>query len=115
MKREQDTVPVDTFPVVISCSLDEQGLREQRARYARLASSVTTVDREEGSIRFSFGKDLDLETLEKMVEVERDCCPFFRFAIDGEARVLTVSVEEWELLPALDAIASELGGSAPLA
>jgi hypothetical protein len=109
MKREQDT-----FPVVISCSLDEQGLREQRARYARLASSVTTVDREEGSIRFSFGKDLDLQTLEKMVDVERDCCPFFRFGVDGEERALTVSVDRRELLPALEAIASELG-SAPRA
>jgi hypothetical protein len=100
---------------VISCSLDEQGLREQRARYARLASSVTTVDREEGSLRLRFGKDLDLETLEKMVDVERECCPFFRFAFDGEERALTVSVEGRELLPALDAIASELGGSARLA
>jgi hypothetical protein len=95
---------------VISCSLDEQGLREQAARYARLASSVTTVDREEGSIRFSFGEDLDLQILEKMVDVERDCCPFFRFAFDGEERALTVSVKRRELLPALDAIASELGG-----
>jgi hypothetical protein len=50
-----------------------------------------------------------------MVDVERDCCPFFRFVFDGEERALTVSVETRELLPALDAIASELGGSAPLA
>jgi hypothetical protein len=100
---------------VISCNLDEQGLREQRARYARLASSVTTVDREESSIRFGFGKDLDLQTLEGMVAVERDCCPFFRFGFDGQERALTVSVERRELLPALDAIASELGGSALLA
>jgi hypothetical protein len=99
----------------MSCSLDEHGLREQRARYARLASSVTTVDREEGSIRFRFAKHLDLQTVEKMVDVERDCCPFFRFAFDGDERALTVSVERRELLPALDAIASELGGSAPLA
>jgi hypothetical protein len=100
---------------VISCSLDEQGLREQRSRYARLASSLSGVDREEGSIRFSFGNDLDLQTLEKMVDVERDCCPFFRFTFDEEERALTVSVERRDLLPALDAIASELGGSALLA
>jgi hypothetical protein len=48
-----------------------------------------------------------------MVDVERDCCPFFRFGFDGEERALTVSVESREMLPALDAIASELGGSAP--
>jgi hypothetical protein len=98
---------------VISCSLDKRGLREQRARYARLASSVTTVDREEGSIRIRFGK-ISISRLEKMVDVERDCCPFFRFAFDGEERALTVSVERRELLPALDAIASELD-PAPLA
>jgi hypothetical protein len=50
-----------------------------------------------------------------MVDVERDCCRFFRFAFGGEERALTVSIEKRELLPALDAIALELGGSAPLA
>jgi hypothetical protein len=40
------------------------------------------------------------------------CSPF---AFDGDEQALTVSVERRELLPALDAIASELGGSAPLA
>ena len=96
---------------MISCSLDEQGLREQRSRYARLASSVSGVDREEGSIRFRFDKGVDLQTLEKMVDVERDCCPFFRFTFDGEERALTVSVKRRDLLLALDAIASGLGGS----
>jgi hypothetical protein len=97
------------------CSLDEQGLREQRARYARLALSVTAVDRREGSIRFRFGEELDLQLLEEMVRVERDCCPFFRFAFDEEGRALTVSVEERELLPALEAIASDLDAAAPFA
>jgi hypothetical protein len=38
---------------------------------------------DEDSIRFRFGKNLDLQTLERIVDVERDCCPFFRFAFDG--------------------------------
>ena len=58
---------------------------------------------------FTFSEDYDRQALEEMVAVEEQCCPFFRFAFDEGRRELTVGVKTEEMLPALEAIASQLG------
>jgi hypothetical protein len=92
-----------------SCALDEQEVKEQQARHARLAPSVTNLERPGETVIFTFSEDYDRLALEEMVAVEEQCCPFFRFAFDEGKRELTVGVKEVEMLPALDAIASHLG------
>jgi hypothetical protein len=87
-----------------SCALDDAGQREQRARYARLAASVVGLEREVDALVVQFGPGLDLDGLEEALAVERECCPFFRFAFDDQRQRLTVTVEEARMLPALDAI-----------
>ncbi len=91
-----------------SCALDEQGVREQQRRHARLAPDVTAVERREEAIVFSFAEQFDRAALDEMVAVEQSCCPFFTFAFDEGRRALTVGVKEKEMLAALDAIAAAL-------
>ena len=93
---------------ISGCSLDQAGVRDQRARYARVAASVTSLVREEEALLVEFGPDLDRATLEEALAVERECCPFFRLAFDQSQRRLRVAVEGREHLPALDAIAHSL-------
>jgi hypothetical protein len=90
---------------VASCALDEAGMREQRARFARLAPGIAGVTREPEAVLISFQEGFDREALDSTLAVERQCCPFFRFEVDDEARRLRVTVQEPEQLPALDAIA----------
>jgi hypothetical protein len=87
-----------------TCALDKAGMREQRARYARLASSVTRVRREPEAVLIEFDHDVDSGLLEEALSVERECCPFFRFAFDERQRRLRTTVTATASLPALDAI-----------
>ncbi len=88
-----------------SCALDEAGQRDQKARYGRLATSVSRVQREPDAVVIEFDQHLDRETLEQTIVAERECCPFLGFAFDEQRRRLRVSVTDADMLPALDAIA----------
>jgi hypothetical protein len=87
-----------------SCALDEQGQLEQRARYARLAATVDRVRRESDALVIEFGPALEFDALDEALAVERECCPFFRFAFDRHGRRLRTTVDDPAMLPALDAI-----------
>jgi hypothetical protein len=104
-----NTAQIDTFDRALaeipSCTLDEAGQREQRARYARLARSVARVEREPEAVAVEFDQDLDPQTLEQTLAAERECCPFLAFAFDRHRRLLRVTVADADMLPALDAIA----------
>lgn len=87
-----------------SCALDEAGQRGQLGRYARLGQSVTRMGRAADTLVIEFGPGLDLDRLEEALAVERECCPFFRFAFDPARRELRATVDDARKLPALDAI-----------
>jgi hypothetical protein len=91
-----------------SCALDEQGVRDQQARQQRLAPSVTNVTRRRGTLLMDFAPGFDRRALDDMVEVERQCCPFFRFAFDERARRLTLTVAEPQHAEAVEAVAAAL-------
>lgn len=91
-----------------TCALDEAGIRDQKARYAQLASAVTSVRRDPDALVIDFDGRLDVETLEQAIAVECECCPFFRFAFDDQARRLRVTVAADAMRPALDAISDAL-------
>jgi len=99
----------DAFDEVVaeipSCALDEIGKREQRARYALLASSVTRVERQPEAVLIYFDRDLDRLTLQQALSAERECCPFFTFAFDEQSRTLRATVTDIDHVPALDAVA----------
>jgi hypothetical protein len=92
-----------------SCTLDEEGVKAQQGRHQRLAPSVINLERPPDSVRFTFAEDFDRHALEEMVRVEEECCPFFRFSFEEGERQLTVTVQEREMLPALEAIAAYVG------
>ena len=102
-------MPSKPAPAVPSCALDEAGLREQRARYARLAPGVSGVIRESDAVVVDFHRGFDREALNQALAVERECCPFFAFELDESQRRLRASVREAEQLPALEALVHALG------
>jgi hypothetical protein len=92
-----------------TCSLDESRMRQQRARYARIAASVTRLDGGADAVRLELADDFDRRTLQEMVQVEARCCPFFRFGFSEAPPKLTITVDDPQTQPALEALASELG------
>jgi hypothetical protein len=101
----------DALAEIPTCALDEAGAREQRARYARLARSVSGVERHADAVFVRFDESLDREALDEALSVERECCPFFQFEFDPAARRLRAAVRTPDQLPALDAIARSLGAA----
>jgi hypothetical protein len=103
LTRARDAIP--------SCSIDEAGLADQRARHARLAPNVTRLERADEAIVLEFDEDYDREALDSLIAVERECCPFFEFDFDPAQRRLRVTVGETEQAPALDALGAALGAT----
>ena len=97
------------LPVIAECRLDPDGLRAQRERYRRLGRSLEGIERGPGSFTARFDETLEPGLAEETVAVERECCPFFALAFDAAERRLTVSVDEPEQRPALDALLFALG------
>lgn len=97
---------------MISCALDEQGLRDQLSRQRRLAPSITGIIRDGSSLQIDFAPDLDRRLLDEMVAVEERCCPFFRFSFDERANRLTIGVADAQHAEALGAIAAALAPAA---
>jgi hypothetical protein len=83
-----------------SCSLDSGRRAEQLARYAALAPSVRSADRDVLVLDVRFEPGFDRALLDELVAVERECCPFLTIEV-GEDR-LTISVGQHEDTPLLD-------------
>jgi hypothetical protein len=99
---------VESLPIVApSCSLSEVELREQLARYRVVGDGAKVL---EWSAR---RRAVPEPLVERLVEVERQCCPLFELSWDSESRRLTISVSATEQEPALDAITYALGLGAP--
>ena len=72
----------DTIPV--ACSLSAEELTERRKLRARIGESLEeTLDRESG-YSYRFASDALLPELLEIIRAERQCCPFFRFALTFE-------------------------------
>lgn len=97
------------LPVIAECRLDLDGLTRQRDRYRALGEHVTGAERRPGRLSVRFDAGADFALLRETVDVERDCCPFFRLSADVERRELLIAVGRPELDPAIDAIAHALG------
>jgi hypothetical protein len=92
----------------LACSLDETEMAAQRARYAVVARHVQSLASGERSLKARLDETLDGAVLRELIDVERECCPFFEIGYDAGERVLSVSVASDEHTPALEAIAHSL-------
>jgi hypothetical protein len=100
---------MELLPLAPSCSLDKNGLRAQRDRYRRAGAGAQIVARDPRRITVRLAEGTDASEIEHLVEVERDCCPFFELAWAPEQRLLSVGVAVAGHEPALDAIVAALG------
>jgi hypothetical protein len=91
------------------CTIRPDQAGPQAERWHELARAAVTIDRSPQSLTLAFGNDAPVDTVERVIAVESECCPFFMMSYDADARVLSLSVDEREHAPALDAIAERLG------
>jgi hypothetical protein len=96
------------LPLVTSCSLDENGLRRQLARYRQAGAGARVIERSPRRLAVALDATVDPALIEQAIATERECCPFFELRWDPAARLLAISVAQREHEPALDAIAYAL-------
>jgi hypothetical protein len=86
------------------CKLSVPELREQHARYRRVAQWVEELHREGGAVVARLSPQADRDLVRATVAIERECCPFFEIAYDADAGVLRYGVGVPDHEPALEAI-----------
>ena len=91
-----------------SCALTRDGLERQRRRYRAAGEAAGLVERSALRLRVDFNDAVDLELIDQLVAVERECCPFFEIDWKRSARRMQVDVAS-EHRRALDAVASNFG------
>ena len=98
--------------MIPSCTLKAGEVGPQAERWRELARSAADIEYSGGELAISFGDDVPLAAMERVIAVESECCPFFRMGYDAEDKTLRMTVADAEHAPALDAIAERLGVSA---
>jgi ubiquinone/menaquinone biosynthesis C-methylase UbiE len=96
---------------VIACTLDAGERAAQLERYRTLARHAAEVEHEPGRVVVRFADDPPASLLERTVEVERGCCPFFDIEYEPAGRRLVIAVEDPARARDLDALANVLTGS----
>jgi arsenite methyltransferase len=94
--------------IASSCSLDAADRAAQLERYRALARHTAEVEHLPGRVIVRFFDDPPSELLERTLEVERGCCPFFDIEYEPVDRRLVIAVEDLDRAPDLDAIARAL-------
>ena len=90
------------------CALDGGELAAQMDRYRALAQHVGHIEHEPNRVVVRFAEDPPGGLLERTLEVERGCCPFFEIEHEPADRRLTIGVDDANRGAALDEIAAAL-------
>jgi hypothetical protein len=105
---------VEPLPIVApSCSLSDLELRAQLARYRVIGDGAEVLEWSARRRAIRLARSVPEPVVERVVEVERQCCPFFGLSWDRASRRLTISVTARDQEPALDALAHALGLAQP--
>jgi hypothetical protein len=91
-----------------ACNLEPMELHEQLERYRAIGRLAAWVEQEPGRVVVRFADDPPSALIDRTVEVERDCCPFFDIDYDPAIQRLAISVDQPDRLPSLDAIVRAL-------
>ena len=89
-------------------TLDAGGRAVQLERYRALARHAAEVEHEPGRVVVRFFDNPPTGLLERTLEVERGCCPFFDIEYEPVGRRLVIAVEDPNRDPDLDALAHAL-------
>jgi hypothetical protein len=81
-----------TTSIPIACSLNHAQSTDRRAELAALGSVLTAVEAWGLHARLVFPMDLRND-VERFVETESSCCPFFSFLVTGEGGQVELRVE----------------------
>jgi hypothetical protein len=90
------------------CSLTAGELVAQLERYRAIGRLAGEVEREPGRVVVRFADDPPSALIERALEVERGCCPFFEIDYDPVTQRLAISADHSDHRPGLDAIADAL-------
>jgi hypothetical protein len=97
------------LPLAIpECRLDAVALGPQIARYRRLASHVTRIERTVGEVSVQFDEHVPAGLLGHTVAVERECCTFVGIDYEPQSRTLRFTVANIAQDPRLDSLAALL-------
>ena len=96
-----------------SCSLTAPELKEQLGRYKTVGGSAEVLVWNKSRRVLRVGAAVPDVLVERLIEVERACCPFFDLSWDPRSRRLGISVADRGHEPALDAIGYALGVPGP--
>lgn len=91
-----------------ACSLNAADLAAQLERYRALGRLAAAVEHEPGRVVVRFAGDPPRTLIERAVEVERGCCPFFEIDYEPATQRLAISVDHPDRHPGVDAIAHAL-------
>jgi hypothetical protein len=91
------------------CTLGERELAAQLAAYRELGTDARLIERTPERLAVELGTDVDARRVERVIAIERECCPFFRIAWEPGSHRLSISVAHTEHRPALAAIAAAIG------
>jgi SAM-dependent methyltransferase len=91
-----------------ACILDAGERAAQLERYSALARHAAEVKHEPGCVVVRFFDDPPTTLLERTLEVERGCCPFFDIEYEPVGRRLVIALEDPDRDRELDAIAHAL-------
>ena len=91
-----------------ACSLNADELAAQLERYRALGRLAAAVEHEPGRVVVRFAGDPPRALIERALEVERACCPFFEIDYEPATQRLAISVDHPDRHPGVDAIARAL-------
>ena len=91
-----------------ACSLAPDERHEQLERYRAIGRLAARVEHQPGRVVVRLADDPPGGLIERTIEVERRCCPFFDIDYDPSTQQLAISVDQSDRRPSLDAIAHAL-------
>jgi hypothetical protein len=91
-----------------TCSLNADELAAQLERYRAIGRLAAAVEHEPGRVVVRFADDPPSALIERTLEVERGCCPFFEIEFEPATQRLAISVDHPDRHPGVDAIAHAL-------
>jgi hypothetical protein len=91
------------------CALTDVELRDQLARYRLAGEGAEVIEWEPRRKLIRLADAVPDAVVERMVQVEQACCPFFELDWDRTTRRLSISVSQADREPALQAIGDALG------